>query len=350
MSVSPCVSATAALSDSHDSAKQPDRSVVERRRHVMGTWLRVHVQAPSREMAVRASEDALDAVAEADERLSTWRSDSELAVVNANAAKRPVEISEKLQSDLSRAMRCYRETAAAFSPGIGALVDAWDLRGQGRVPSRSDLSVARWNADLGGSTIDARIVRFDRAGMKIDEGGFGKGAALNDALRAAIAAGATCVTMDFGGQVAHLGSCGPLVVGIAHPDARNREIATISVAGVGVATSGQSERFTIVDGIRYGHILDPRSGSPSPDWGSVTVSTSDPLAADCIATALYVMGPDHGVRWLAEHTDIDAVFAIRTETGPRLRATSGLRGRLTTSAGIDIEWIPPIDVKSKGPS
>ena len=315
----------------------------------MGTWLRLHVQAPSRDMAVRASEAALDAVADADGRLSTWRPDSELAAVNAEAARRPVKISEKLHRDLSEAMRWHSETSAAFSPGLGALVEAWDLRGRGRVPSRSELAVARWNTVLEGSAIDGQVVRFNRSGLRIDEGGFGKGAALNDGLRAAIETGATCIAMDFGGQVAQRGSCGPLVVGIANPDVRSEEIATISVSSGGVATSGQTERFMVVDRIRYGHILDPRSGSPAPDWGSVTVMTSDPLSADCIATALYVMGPDHGARWVGERTDVEAVFAIRTESGPLLRATFGLRGRLTNSAGIDLEWVPPIDTRSQGP-
>lgn len=315
----------------------------------MGTWLRVHVQAPTRDLAVRASEDALDAIADADRRLSTWRPDSELAELNESAAHRPVQISEKLRHELSQAMLWHRETSAAFSPGLGALVAAWDLRGRGRVPSRSELTIARWNTVLEGSVIDGEVVRFDRPGLRIDEGGFGKGAALNDGLRAAIEAGATCVAMDFGGQLAQLGSCGPLLVGIANPDARGHEIATISIHNGGVATSGQTERFWIVDHIRYGHILDPRSGSPAPDWGSVTVATSDPLAADCIATALYVMGPDHGAEWVGERTDIDAVFVVRTETGPLLRATSGLRGRLTSSAGIELEWIQPINTRSQQP-
>ncbi|MEX1311065.1 MAG: FAD:protein FMN transferase [Candidatus Sulfomarinibacteraceae bacterium] len=340
---------TAASSDPAVSAQDLNRVVIERRRHVMGTWLRIRVQGSARDLAVRASEDALDAIADADGRLSTWRPDSELAEVNANAARRPVKISEALQHDLTEAMRWHRETSSAFSPGLGALVSVWDLRGRGRVPSRTELAVARWNTVLEGSAIDGEVVRFDRPGLRIDEGGFGKGAALNDGLRAALEAGATCVTMDFGGQVAQRGSCGPLVVGISNPDDRSEEIATVSVGSGGVATSGQTERFMVVDRIRYGHILDPRSGSPAPDWGSVTVVTSDPLSADCIATALYVMGPDHGARWVGERTDVEAVFAIRTESGPLLRATSGLRGRLTSSAGIDLEWVPPIDTRSQGP-
>jgi thiamine biosynthesis lipoprotein len=82
-----------------------------------------------------------------------------------------------------------------------------------------------------------------------------------------------------------------------------------------VATSGTSERWAQVDGRRLGHILDPRTGRPAPAWGSVTVVHPDPLVADILSTALYVMGPDEGLRWLDDHPGIAALFLdVRDET------------------------------------
>jgi len=176
-----------------------------------------------------------------------------------------------------------------------------------------------------------RRARRMHPGLILEEGGFGKGAALRDGASAALAAGAMCVVLDFGGQVEVRGECGDHRIALADPSDRDRVIATLAFNGGSIATSGNSERAVTVEGVRYGHLLDPRGGRPVDDWGSVTVWTADPVAADCLATALFVMGPEQGGRWLGEHDSIEAVFAVVEADGtPILRATAGLRRRLTT--------------------
>lgn len=302
--------------------------VLQRKQNVMGTTLEITIRAQNRSSALTASEAATRAVAEAERRLSTWREDSELSAINNRESNRPVEISDMLARDLDNALYWSRKTSGSFSPTIGSLVSAWDLRGRGRDPSDAELRDARTASSIDGTIVVDRTLHFGQPGLRFEEGGFGKGAALRDAVDSALASGASCVVLDFGGQIAVGGDCRPMQIAISDPDNRHREIAELRLFEGSVATSGLSERGFVVDGVRYGHILDPRSGTPAPDWGTVTVVAADPVVADCLATALYVMGPTRGAEWLLGHTEIEAIFIQRIGPKTEFTATPGLMGRL----------------------
>lgn len=326
----------------------PDRTV-HRRQFGMGTWLDVTIQGETRAQALAATEAVLEAVEVTERRLSTWRDDSELAFVNHNAHSRAVEISRTLGRELADAMEWSRRTSGAFSPVMGSLVAAWDLRGSGRVPGKAELSDAR---EASGSTdviLQGHRVRLRRKGLQFEEGGFGKGAALREALTVARTEGAIGVVLDFGGQVAVGGVGGTRSIGIADPRDRQAEVATLYIESGSAATSGLSERTILVEGIRYGHILDPRDGRPARDWGAVTVVAADPFAADCVSTALYVMGPVAGARWAARQPDIDALFVEVSDGTVRCTATEGLRSRLSPAPHTEMRWIPDVEVRQNGP-
>ncbi len=319
------------LSSSSDADQGP--ASVERRAWVMGTRLTVTVEADDRGTAVHASEAALRVVAEVEARLSTWVHDSELSRLNSAVPDSDFQISPELGSDLRVAIHWWKETRGAFDPGIASLVQVWDLRGSGHEPSVAELKLARAAAGLGHLALDPGVARIDTAGFGIEEGGFGKGVALRQAADAARSAGADCVVLDFGGQVAIEGDCRGIRVDIADPDLRDERIAMLTIRSGSVATSGNSERGLVVEGVARGHLLDPQTGYPAPDWGSVTVVASDPVAADCLSTALYIMGPKAGGEWLQGRPEIGAVFVERSVEDTRMTATPGLKGRLEISAG-----------------
>lgn len=323
-----CLVASAMVFPSTRVAADQDSATVERRAWAMGTRLLVNIEARDRGTAVGASEAALRAVAEVEARLSTWSHVSELSRLNSAEAGLNFAISPELESDLRVAAHWWRETRGAFDPGIASLVDVWDLRGGGREPSAGDLRLAREASSLGHLALGPGVARFDTPGFGIEEGGFGKGIALRQAAEAARAAGADCVALDFGGQIEVDGTCGKVRVEIADPDRRDRGLARLTLRTGSVATSGNSERGLLVDGVHRGHLLDPRSGLPAPDWGAVTVVASDAVAADCLSTALYIMGPQKGAEWLRERPGIEAVFSVRRGESTEMTATPGLNGRL----------------------
>jgi FAD:protein FMN transferase len=306
---------------------------LERRLFLMGTSLDLTIDAVDRPHALAASEVAVAAIERADARLSTWRDDSELARFNRAPAGEPQTLSPALSADLSAARSCWERTGGAFDPGIGALVEAWGLRGGGRVPGADELRRA---VEAGGTASlvlgPGDLAVRGKAGLLIEEGGFGKGAALADAVAALRGSpGLVAAQLDFGGQVAFVGA-GAFPIAVADPTDRERPVLTFTVGSGSVATSGNSERGVTVAGERYGHILDPRSGQPVPDFGSVTVWAADAFAADCLSK-LYVLGPEGAMRWAAAHPDVQVLVLRRDRGGLTALASAGLRGRIEPLAG-----------------
>jgi thiamine biosynthesis lipoprotein len=304
-------------------------AVVERRLPMMGTILHLTVEADRHENALAASERAVQVLEAAEDRLSTWRSDSELSRLNRAPVDQMVELSAELAEELAAARRFWVATRGAFDPGIGALVEAWGLRHGGRLPDRVERRRALAASGMVKLELDGRRAVRRHPALVLEEGGFGKGAALDRALAVLAASGIHRAVVDLGGQVAFLGEGDQVACSIADPRQRGRPALLVSVDGGSVATSGNSERGVTVDGIRYGHLLDPRTGEPAPDFGSVTVWAPTATAADCLATGLYVMGPDAALAWAAADREAELVILEPTARGLHARATPGLRGRLS---------------------
>ncbi|MFL6192994.1 MAG: FAD:protein FMN transferase [Thermoanaerobaculia bacterium] len=303
-------------------------AIIERRVMLMGTSLEIEVEAADRAAALAASEDAVKALESAERRLSTWRTDTELARLNQTPAGERLDLSPALAADLAAARGCWRETDGAFDPGLGALVRAWGLRTGGRRPGEAERREAMETGGMAGLRLEGDSAVRVKPGLLLEEGGFGKGAGLADALSALAASGVTRAALDLGGQVAVLG--GGWTVPVADPRERDHAVLELSIDGGSVSTSGNGERGIVVDGRRLGHILDPRTGEPAPDFGSLTVWTADPLWADCLSTGLYVLGPERALAWAAGHPGVE-VLVLKME-GEELRALAspGLRGRLKT--------------------
>ncbi len=328
---SAAVSATALCED----------NVIERQLGAMGTWLSVQVEAPDRATALAASERAVAAVEAAEERLSTWRNSSELSQLNAAQRGRSIALSSLLARDLGLALGVAKETGGAFDPTIGALAQSWGLRTGGRLPSRDEIERARAATGYRLITLDgANAIRM-HPDVVIEEGGFGKGVALDDAIDALRAAGATRGVLDLGGQIATFGGQ-QHEVGLADPRDRNRSVLRLRFTDASVSTSGNSEHAVRSGSERIGHLLDPRTGYPAPDFGSMAVIAKSAARADALSTALFVMGPDAALRWARTHRDVDVVVLIVKPNGLRVLASRRLEGRLSAvAAKVELAFDPP---------
>jgi thiamine biosynthesis lipoprotein len=302
----------------------------------MGTTLRAEV-AGDRSVATEAIQQVFDTVAALELVLSTWREDSEIAALNRARPGVAVPLSRELAGLLAEVEGWWRRTGGAFDPAVGALVDAWDLRGKGSVPDATSLARARSATGLEHFVLQqgdaGTIARRGTPGGWLDTGGFGKGAALRAAAAKLQAAGIASASLNFGGQVAFVGAGpdrGSWLVPVAHPADRGRPFVALRVADASVSTSAQSERYVSVNGTRYGHILDPRTGRPVPAWGSVTVVNRDPLAADVLSTALFVLGPEAGVTFARQH-GIAALFLVQRGGELQSIVTPALRPLLAGS-------------------
>lgn len=295
----------------------------------MGTSLVMTVSAPTRLQALQASEAAVQAIEVVAERLSTWRDDSELARLNRTPAWRSAAVSGALLRDLQTARRWSRKTGRAFDPGVGALVDLYGLRAGGSWPSDEDVWACLPHSSIQELWVIRNSATRRKERLRIEEGGFGKGAGLDAAARAVVQAGATAATFDFGGQVLHVGEARQ-ARDIADPAARQRPVVRVQLGQGSLATTANSERRLEVAGKSFGHILDPRTGRPAADFGSVTVFADSAFDADCLSTALFVMGPDAALRWAEQQAGVEAlVLATADNQQLTARTTSGLRDRVT---------------------
>lgn len=276
---------------------------VERETYLMGTVLRATVVAADREAGIAALEAGFSEVRRLDGVLSSWRPESELGRLNGSPVEEPVRVSVELWALLAEARGWSEPTGGAFDPAVGALVDAWGLRGAGRRPTGAELEAARAATGRGGFAYDDTARTIERLSSEawLDSGGFGKGAALRSMAAVLRSRGIASASLDFGGQVLVYGTppgvAGRWEVAVAHPERRAEAVARLALTEGSVSTSAQSERFVEVGGARYGHVFDPRTGAPVPAWGSVTVVAPDAVEADVLSTALLVMGPEAARRW-----------------------------------------------------
>jgi thiamine biosynthesis lipoprotein len=303
-----------------------DDSIVARDAYVMGTQVRLVIVDASRAAGMTRLDRALAEIEAVEAELTTWRADGELAALNAAPVGEPVAVGASLCRALGDAASWRDTTGGAFDPAIGRLIEAWDLRGDGRIPSTEELTGALNRSGLSRIAFDRGACMVTRrADATFDAGAFGKGAALD---RAAKRLGDAAWMIDLGGQVA-VGGRPPgqpgWMVAIADPAVRDRPALTVRLTSGSLSTSGGSERDLRVAGERIGHILDPVTGRPAAFTGSVTVWHESALAADILSTALFVMGPEQGLAW-AETRGLSACFLqTNARGGSHAVATTAFR-------------------------
>jgi thiamine biosynthesis lipoprotein len=155
----------------------------------------------------------------------------------------------------------------------------------------------------------ASTVRFLKPGVRIDLGGIAKGHAVDSSIAILKARGITNATVTAGGDSRILGDRRgrPWVVGIRHPDDRSRVIARIPLEDSAISTSGDYERFFDEGGVRYHHIIDPKTGKSPHGVRSVTVIAPTSTFAEGLTKSVFILGPDRGIALVEAQADADAV-------------------------------------------
>jgi len=301
---------------------------VERRLEAMGTLLGISVTGPDRAAALESSEKAVREIARVEALITTWRPGGPLDRVNTAPPGESVLLDAELAEMLHAVFGWSERTEGAFDPTVLPLARAWDLRGHGRVPDAATLSRALAATGPDRFSVDAAPRRARRLSSDagIDEGAWGKGYALDRAVSRLKLSGVREALLDLGGQVSAIG---PARVAIADPRARRRTAAFLDILDSSVSTSGNSERGIFVAGRRIGHLLDPHTGHPAPDFGSATVVAPSGFTADILSTAFFVLGPESGLelsrRLRAQGFENEALFLVVNDGSVRKLASPGLR-------------------------
>ena len=260
----------------------------------------VHVQGNTVAASVRIAIAAEAEVRRIEARYSRYRGDSELARINRVAAAGGVsDVDPETAGLFAYAKACYASSGGAFDITSGLLRQAWNFSAP-RLPGQSEIDALLPRIGLDKVTLSDGRLSFALAGMELDFGGLGKEYAADRAAELCSEMEARYGFVDLGGDIRVVGPQAdgePWRIGIRDPRDASAVIAQVALHGGALATSGDYERFIEIDGVRYCHILDPRTGWPAQGLSSVTVISDRCLVAGSLSTQAMLRGRQ-GAAWL----------------------------------------------------
>ena len=275
-------------------------SFVKHRFHAMASDCAAHVQAETRAASVAIALAAEAEVRRIEARYSRYRGDSELSRINGVAAVGgETEVDAETAGLIAYAKACFQSSGGGFDITSGLLRQAWNFS-DARLPEQSELDALLPRVGLDKVSLANGRLSFAQAGMELDLGGLGKEYAADRAAEICCEMGARHGFVDLGGDIRVIGpqeGGQPWRIGIRDPRDARAVVAEVALSGGALATSGDYERFIEVDGVRYCHILDPRTGWPVQGLSSATVGTERCLVAGSLATQAMLKG-GKGAAWL----------------------------------------------------
>ena len=283
----------------------------------MGCVYAIEAYGTDRENLPRIVEQAFDEVDRIDRLMSHYRADSPLSLVNREAARHPVAVEQELFDFIVNAMRYSRDSDGAFDITVGPLMKTWGFfRGEGRVPADAELSAARRLVGSAHITLDARArtISFDEPGVELDLGGIAKGYAVDRVVAKLEQRQIVAALISAGGSTIYgLGAPPGLdgwAVAIQDPINPQRVATTVRLKDRALSVAGSSEKSFEAGGVRYSHIMDPRTGRPVQGVLSVAVVTSSGTAGDALDNALFVLGPERSQAYLSRLPGTEALFFL----------------------------------------
>jgi len=304
-------------------------------RFMMGTIVSVTVLTPDAEEGRAAIDAAFDEIARIEALTTRYSEDSEIARLNARVEGFVAEpVSREVAEIVWRSLAVARASAGAFDITVTPLVDLWRLNDEDfSIPGESAIDAALRSVDWSAVQVDtATLTMTVLPGTTLDLDGVAKGYAVDRAVALLEEMGIETGVVDAGGDVGFVGTptaADAWRVGIKHPR-QDGLLGVVELSGGGIATSGDYQRYALVDGVRYHHILDPATGYPARGVMSVTVASERAVDADALATAVFVLGPDEGLA-LIERTP-GAAAVVVTGDGDSV-------GRVLVSSGLGERFV-----------
>jgi thiamine biosynthesis lipoprotein len=262
-------------------------------------------------------DEALDEVDRIDRLMSHYKTDSPLSRINREAATSPVTVEPELFDFITESIRYSRESDGAFDITVGPLMKAWGFfRGDGRLASGHDVEDARSLVGSRHVILDAehRTIRFDRPGVELDLGGIAKGYAVDRAVGLLRARHVAAALVSAGGSTIYGLGVPPThngwMVAIQDPTDSRKSAREVELKDRALSVAGSSEKFFEVHGVRYSHIMDPRTGRPVQGVLSVAVITETGTQGDALDDAFFVLGPVGSRNYLQRLEGVEAFFFI----------------------------------------
>jgi len=312
-------------------------------RPVMGTFAHIIAIAPNWRTANKSLEEAFEQLHNIEMLMSYHRDDSELANINRNAYKGPVKVSSQTFEVIQKAIEFSNLSDGAFDVTIGPLMDLWHSAAEtNSVPTDAKLAEVCAKVGYEKVILDANemSIQFAVEGMKLDLGGIAKGYAIDKAVEAMTNCGSTGGMVDVGGNIRCFGrppkgkthwliglqdpneNFGFRISDFGFPAEAGEPLLVLKFTDAAVATSGHYRRFALIQGKRYSHIIDTKTGSRSDKLASVTIIAKDAITADALSTAVIVLGAEKGLALIEKLPQTEAILITAQPEYKLIRTSS----------------------------
>jgi len=303
----------------------------QKRRFLMGTLVTISVVAGSRERAFSAMGRAFQTLQEIENQASRRIPASLTSRINDAAGRQMVSVPSSYLELIQQSIEYSRLTEGAFDITVGSLTALWQFEeGQGRLPDDQEIGRNLSLVDYRNLQVDEmhQTIGLKEAGALIDLGGSAKGFAVDQAVRVLKEEGIAGGMVNAGGDIRLFGlkpSQERWCIGIQHPRKPNAILASLKLTDTSIVTSGDYERYFLKDGIRYHHILDPKSGQPARGCQSVTIVSETALSGDALSTGVFVRGPE---RCLSLIENLEGIEGLIIDRQGKAHVSSGLQSAI----------------------
>jgi len=280
--------------------------LINRSRILLGTVVEIQVRDKDRKKAETSIEKAFNEIKRIDELFSTYNEDSPIWKLNHNKDTL-ITVDPEIFSLMALCDSIYNITYGSFDASLNKLLTTWGFDGDDPfLPADDKISSALLKSGWNNIELweDNSFKRF--AGTELNFGAIAKGYAVDKAVNVLIKLGINSALVIAGGEIKTIGD--DWVIGIQHPENQNQIIEKVNPGEMSVATSGDYEKYFELNGKRYHHILNPKTGYPADSLISVTVLNKSCTIADALATAVFVLGKAKGMRLIENLPEIEVMI------------------------------------------
>ncbi|MBS3992668.1 MAG: FAD:protein FMN transferase [Bacteroidetes bacterium] len=296
---------------------------------LMGSRFDLSVVAPNETEANSYINLAIEEITRIEKLISEWDTKSQTSAINRNAGIKPVKVDKELFELIKRSIQISKLTQGAFDISFASIDKVWKYDGSmQKLPTEA--AIQKSVEKIGYQNIELneaqQTVFLKLAGMKIGFGAIGKGYAADKAKQVLIEKGVKAGIINASGDLNSWGTQpnGDLwKVGITNPLNKEKVFSWLPIENSAVVTSGNYEKYVTLNGVRYTHIINPKTGYPVVGLNSVTIFSESAELADALATAVFVMGLESGMDFINQLNGIECIIIdadnkIHTSTNIKL--------------------------------
>tara|TARA_R110001583_G_scaffold1202_5_gene10060 strand:- start:15976 stop:17019 length:1044 start_codon:yes stop_codon:yes gene_type:complete len=281
---------------------------------LMGSRFEITAVSPDQDTAMKAIEEGITEIKRIEKLISSWDTNSQTSEVIRNAGIKPVIVDQELFNLIRRSIKISALTHGAFDISYASMDKVWHFDGKMKeLPDSSTVaaSVAKINYKNIILNSEKRTVFLKEKGMKIGFGAIGKGYAANRALDIMSKMNLKGALVNASGDLISWGKDEgekDWKIGIINPKQKGKVFSWLNINETAVVTSGNYEKFVTINGQRYSHIIDPRTGYPVKGLSSVSIICPNAELADALATSVFVLGKEKGIELINKLKGIECLI------------------------------------------